>query len=107
MSSVDQRYDEFVERDLFLHLLLGLVSATERARRVLPGGVAHRAPVAASVGPGGEDAPLMFLLGVAAFTLRVRSHLAAAAAQGQERLAARAHDAAGSGRRVLPSGALR
>jgi hypothetical protein len=84
MSSLHHRYDEFVERDFFLHLLLGLVSATDRAGRLVSqDGRAQGAPADA------DDEPLLFLLGVVAVTQRLRSSLENARTQGQTRLSAR------------------
>jgi hypothetical protein len=105
MSSLDHRSVEFVDRDVYLHILLGLVSATERAQQLLRKGSPTGSVVAAT--PDHEDEPLLFMLGVVAFATRLRSHLEAASSQGRARIADRPRTVSGIDGRGWSPGALR
>lgn len=71
-----RRADGLDERDLVLHLALGVVAASRRLDEVLAGPAA-RARRGAAAGPG-EEAALSFVLGLISFRQRALAALTAA-----------------------------
>lgn len=67
---LDERPDEFEHRNLFLHALLGMISAGQRLGAAIEPGdpSADPAPL--------EDPWLLCVLGVVAFHSRLKDHLA-------------------------------
>jgi hypothetical protein len=66
---LDDRPDGFDDHNLFLHGLLGIVSATRRLEAAVRPASAVDAPVPA------DDPWLLFVLGLVAFSGRLRAHL--------------------------------
>ncbi|PTL79663.1 hypothetical protein [Vitiosangium sp. GDMCC 1.1324] len=60
MALLEELRGDFDEHDAFLHLLLGLVSLSERFERLLPS--SRSIPGEGSAAPAGEDERLVLLL---------------------------------------------
>ena len=77
--TVEHHVDEFVERNLFLHLALGALSAGERLQALLD---RHAAPEGPRCPPRpGDEALIAFALGLIALHARAKALLAEAAAR--------------------------
>ncbi len=86
---IDDLREDFTDHDVFLHLVLGLLSATGRVTRLLPTPAEEAAPSGAA-GPPRDERFLHLLLGIVSVRTRLLQALepeaaAAAAAPRSER----------------------